>query len=364
MKFTRYACIVFLGIGAVAASAGFLLSGSEAHIINVTAKIEPPMCDARSVGYWMNNEGCSQGAGSSNGADGVRTLSGAYSGAFASFTGGDMCAALRIADCASVLLKDKYACMATAQILALELNVASKRLHPAAFLAGADDGDASFDILHLFESSTVHEALITLEAILANESSSFTQTRRAAYVAERIIAFYENENPFHPQCVFDPRDLPACRPVLGDVTVGNENNAKIVTEVETQAQTGGNSAEGGTGGSAGDGGSVENSGDNNEGGAGGDWGDVREGGTVTTGDTEAETVVENEVNTNVTQAGCENCVPCEELCAEADEATEDSMPQEVQSEELIVSEEAGEEADPSPDKQPPVEDENMVEEVN
>jgi len=374
MKLTRYLFIIFLGLGAVAASAGFLLSGSEAHVINVTAKIEPPMCDARSIGFWGNNEGCSQGAGSSNWTDKVHALSSAYSGAFASHTGADMCVAVWMPNCAALALSDRDRCEAEAHTLAVELNVASNRLHLSAFLAGVDDGDSSFPLLHLYESSTVHEALITLETILADSSATFIQLRRAAYVAERIYTFYESENPFHPRCVFDRGDLPACRPLKGDVTVINENNASIENNVSASANTGGNTVGGSSGGEGSDGGSPpaggENGGDNNETGDGGDGGEGGAGGTVITGDAEAEAVVENEVNTNITQVGCENCAPCEDPCAEADEEAEDTAPLEVQSEDIatesedpVVLEEAGEEADPPPDEQLPAEGESAEEDV-
>ena len=284
-----------IGMGSLFFMAGLLplLSAFEAHVINVTAKIEAPMCDARSLGYWANNEGCSQGTGLSDWASEVQTLSAQYTSVFAAYTGEEMCAAVWMPNCS--LAPGARRCRATAHVLAVELNVASGRLHRSAFLAGADDGDLAFYRLHLFESSTIQEALITLEAVLGNPLSSSIQLHDATHVAERIYTFYEEENPFRPRCVFDPDDIPACRPVKGDVTVINENTADVTTVVETTADTGGNSTSDG-------------------------------GGNIETGDALAETVIENEVNTNVTDTGCENCTPCGDICTDTELELEEETP--------------------------------------
>ncbi|TSC69980.1 MAG: hypothetical protein G01um101470_910 [Parcubacteria group bacterium Gr01-1014_70] len=243
MKYTRSIFVMLLVCVGMIASAALLLSGSEAHVINVTAKIEPPRCDARSLGYWANNEGCGQGSGSSNWADEVHALSETYSGVFSAHSGADMCAALWMPNCSLVTHRPDARCKATAHVLAVEMNVASNRLHLSAFLAGAVDGSFAFDRLHLFESSTIHEALITLEAILTNPEASLKQLRDADFVAERIYSFYENENPFYPRCIFDPDDIPQCRPnKKGDDEVLNENTASVITSLETDSNTNDNSA--------------------------------------------------------------------------------------------------------------------------
>lgn len=305
------------------ASAVFLMSGSEAHIINVTAKIEPPMCDARSLGYWANNEGCSQGTGSSDWANEVQALSAEYSGVFAAYTGGDMCAAVWMPNCASLSVLEKPKCRATAHTLAVELNVASGRLHRSAFLAGADDNDPAFYRLHLFESSTIQEALITLEAVLGNPLSSVGKFRDVLHVAERIYTFYEEENPFHPRCIFDPDDILACRAsVRGNVTVTNENTAEVSTIIETITDTDDNSSS-----------PADEEGDESEGDT-----SPPAGGTETE-DATVETVVENEVDTNVTDGGCENCTPCGETCADAQPTDEAPAPTDEQPADAPESEE-------------------------
>ena len=277
MKFTRSIFVTFLFLIALAASAALLLSGSEAHVINVTAKIEPPLCDTRSIGFWANNEGCSHGAGSSDWDNEVQVLSSEYSGVFTALSGGDMCSALWVPNCPSGNTVEAKRCRAMAHTLAVELNVASNRLHRSAFLAGADNGESAFNRLHLFESSTVHEALISLESVLADSSASRLQLQDVATVAERIYTFYESENPFHPRCVFDPGDLPQCRPVKGDVTIINENTATVINVIETSADTDGDAER-------------------------------------SQNPAVAETVVENEVNTNITDVGCGDCQPCESSC--------------------------------------------------
>ena len=343
MKFTRSIFVTFLFLIALAASAALLLSGSDAHVINVTAKIEPPLCDTRSIGFWANNEGCSHGAGSSDWDNEVQVLSSEYSGVFTALSGGDMCSALWVPNCPSGNTVEAKRCRATAHTLAVELNVASNRLHRSAFLAGADNGDSAFNRLHLFESSTVHEALISLESVLADSSASRLQLQDAATVAERIYAFYESENPFHPRCVFQPDDLPQCRPVKGDVAIINENTATVINVVETSANSGGDSTNGGAGG---------------------------EGGTIETGDAATETVVENNVNTNITDVGCGDCQPCEPSCKSETvdetevEATGESMepapPEQTESNESsaepipVVVEQPVEASEPVTEPLPPV----------
>ncbi|OHA08511.1 MAG: hypothetical protein A3B37_00215 [Candidatus Sungbacteria bacterium RIFCSPLOWO2_01_FULL_59_16] len=93
------------------------------------------------------------------------------------------------------------------------------------------------------------------------------------------------------------------------VIVKNENSAKVVNVVNTGADTGGNSADGGYGGGAGNGGSVTSSDDNNTGGNGGNGGNGGDGGIIVTGNADAKSVVINKVNTNVTEVdpcGCED----------------------------------------------------------
>ncbi len=182
------------------------LSAFEAHVINVTATIERPpnQCDALSVGYWRNHEGCTQGGnGSTIWASQVSALSSSlFSGVFASTTGSQMCFNLWIPNCPSGNSVASKLCKAKAMTLGDELNLVSGRLDLAALLAGADNGSSAFLNLGLNSNSTIQEALTVIEAILANPGSTVLQLTNAAAVAERIYAFYEDENPQKPACIY------------------------------------------------------------------------------------------------------------------------------------------------------------------
>ena len=204
-------------------------------------------------------------------AEDVQELSSHYSGVFATATGGDMCAAIWVPNCPSGNTVAARRCRAKVQALALELNIVSHRLHPDAFLAGADDGDDAFSHLALSENSTIHQALIAIEAAIANPGSSKGKLKDAGYVAERIIEFYEEENPFAPQCIFDPGDIPECRNDFknGSIKIINDNESTVTNNVNVSSNTGNNS-----------------------------------GGTVITGDASSSATIINIVNTNDTTIGC------------------------------------------------------------
>lgn len=182
------------------------LSAFEAHVINVTATIERPpnQCDALSVGYWRNHEGCTQGGnGSTIWASQVSALSSSlFSGVFASTTGSQMCNNLWIPNCPSGSSLPAKLCKAKAMTLGDELNLVSGRLDLPALLAGADNGSSAFLNLGLNSNSTVQEALTVIEAILANPGATGLQLTDAATVAERIYSFYEDENPQKPACIY------------------------------------------------------------------------------------------------------------------------------------------------------------------
>lgn len=157
---------------------------------------EPPvheyLCDARSIGYWRNHEGCSGGSGSSVWTAQIRSMSvSLFSGVFGSYTGSDICSAVRISNCPSGKTIAGRLCRAKAHTLADELNVVSGRLDLDALIAGADDGDHAFDKLGLDKNSTVREALAAVEKVIADGASSSADLRDAAYVARQIYDFYE-----------------------------------------------------------------------------------------------------------------------------------------------------------------------------
>jgi len=89
----------------------------------------------------------------------------------------------------------------------------------------------------------------------------------------------------------------------GDITVRNRNRRTIVTNnVEVEAETGDNDADGDEGGNGGDSGDATNfCGGNATTGDGGDGGDGGWGGEIRTGDADAGAAVINVVNRNVTR---------------------------------------------------------------
>lgn len=180
------------------------LSAFEAHVINVTATIDPgpKICDARSLGYWKNHEGCSWGEGESTWGSAVQSLSSEFSGIFSATTGEQMCYDVWLTNCKGTSLQKKR-CRARAHTLTDELNVVSGRLDLNALIAGADNGASAFDHLGLTPNSTIREALAAIEAIIANNSSTASQFTDAANVAERIYEFYENECAEKPFCIYE-----------------------------------------------------------------------------------------------------------------------------------------------------------------
>ena len=126
---------------------------------------------------------------------------------FRDITGEEICQALWIPNCPSGNNAPAKRCRATAMALADELNLVSGRLALDALIAGADDGNSAFDHLGLDYNSTVEEALTGIEYIVSNLNYSASQYNDAAYVAERIYTFYEDENANAPYCVMDPISL-------------------------------------------------------------------------------------------------------------------------------------------------------------
>lgn len=206
----RTPVLVVLALVLILANSVIYLAAFEAHVVNVTATIErpPTMCNALSIGYWRNHEGCTGGEGESDWTSEIHVMTSNFSGIFYNITGAEICEALWVPNCPSGNNILSKRCKATAMALADELNLVSSRLDLDALIAGADDGSAAFDHLWLTYNSTVRDALVQIEMILGNPNSTTGQLTDAAYVAERIYAFYEDENPNAPQCVMDPIILP------------------------------------------------------------------------------------------------------------------------------------------------------------
>lgn len=182
------------------------MTAFEAHVVNVTAKIERrpgKECPALSIGYWRNHEGCTNGGGGSSiWETQVQALSATFSGAFASTTGSQMCGNLWIPNCPGGNTYESKLCKARAQTLGNELNVVSERLDLTAVIAGAYDGSSAFTNLGITGNTTVSQAISVAESIIANPSSTFAQLTDAAYIQARIYNFYEDENPEAPMCIY------------------------------------------------------------------------------------------------------------------------------------------------------------------
>src|SRR3990167_4682352 len=86
---------------------------------------------------------------------------------------------------------------------------------------------------------------------------------------------------------------------VDDVTVSNNNSARVKNYVGVYAGTGSNNANGGSGSAAGNGGSVVHSDEDNTGGNGGNAGHGGNGGVIWTGDAFAKSKIFNKVNTNI-----------------------------------------------------------------
>lgn len=190
------------------------------------------LCEARSQGYWGNHEGCSMGTGSSDWETEINDLSSTFSGVFGSTSGSQICDALHIPLCPSGGTTEGKLCRAENKLLADELNVVTGKIDINAIIAGADDGDSAFDDLGLTSLSRISVALAAIEAVLANASSTDMQIVDAGYVAERIYAFYEDENPESPMCLYDEEYLESfvIKEVEGEnewVEIYNQTNVAI-----------------------------------------------------------------------------------------------------------------------------------------
>jgi len=155
-------------------------------------------CDALSIGYWQNHEGC---PASSNWTNKINALSSELHGAFGSISGDNICYYLAPSNCPGGETVEGQLCRAKGKTLADLSNIVSNHLDINVIIFGADDGDSAFDNLGLTPFSTVREALLEVEYIILN-SSDRDKLEDAAYVAERIYAFYEEENPDRPECIY------------------------------------------------------------------------------------------------------------------------------------------------------------------
>ncbi len=186
-----------------------LLNAFEAHVINVTAKIEPrpSQCDVQPHNYWTKNEGCQSNGGVSVWAEDINNLSQNFSGVFINYDGAQICTALWPDNCPSAETREGKMCLAKQQALVWELNLVSRHLSSEALLAGADNGSGAFRHLELSATSTVGEALTKIESLIADEGTVDGYLLKATQVMRRLIDFYRFDNPIAPQCLLEPDEL-------------------------------------------------------------------------------------------------------------------------------------------------------------
>ncbi|OGY45369.1 MAG: hypothetical protein A3A24_02245 [Candidatus Buchananbacteria bacterium RIFCSPLOWO2_01_FULL_46_12] len=183
---------------------GNLVSGDGC---SATCQPETYDCQALSAGYWKNHEGCNLNPAVSQWTDEINQLSSTeFQGAFSATTGSQICQLLDVNNCPSGNTVPAKLCRAQGKTLADLSNVVSGRLDLNAIIAGADDGNAAFNNLGLNYFSTVQEALDAIETIIADPNHTKAQLVDAAYVAERIYSFYENNECGTDECLYGELD--------------------------------------------------------------------------------------------------------------------------------------------------------------
>ncbi len=180
----------------------------KSYILSPEYCVQEKRCDSLSIGYWKNHEGCKADEPWSNWTSEIHALSaGEFSGAFASISGKEICHYLKSNNCDSGEIVSGQLCRAKGKALADLSNIVSNHLDLNALIAGADDGDESFDSFGLNSISTVREALIVIESVIANPDATRDELRNAAYISERIYAFYEAENQNLSLCIYKEENL-------------------------------------------------------------------------------------------------------------------------------------------------------------
>lgn len=165
-------------------------------------------CEPRSPGYWSNNEGCTNGAGSSHWEPQLNTFSSGFSGTFATATGSQICQATVPTNCPASNTNPGRQCKARRHLVAVELSAVSGKLDLDAIIAGTDNGDGAFDRLLLSGTSTIREAIIVAESIISRATSTAQEYNDAGKVMERLYTYYENQNPVAPFCSYDVTEDP------------------------------------------------------------------------------------------------------------------------------------------------------------
>ncbi len=176
---------------------GNLISGDGC---SSTCQTENNECGALSIGYYQNHDGCPAG---SIWTTQINDLSSdTLQGAFASITDAEICTLLAPSNCPSGGTVEGQLCRAQGKALADLSNIVAGRLNLNALIAGGDDGNIAFDHLGLSATSTIEMALDAVETIILDPGHTKDQLAEAAYVAERLYSFYEDENPIRPTCIY------------------------------------------------------------------------------------------------------------------------------------------------------------------
>ncbi|MDD5110265.1 MAG: lamin tail domain-containing protein [Patescibacteria group bacterium] len=159
-------------------------------------------CEAKSQGYFKNNDGCNNGTGTSIWATQVNTLSDGLSDVFATTNGNAMCVQLAV-NCTTSTSNDvdKARCDAKKFTLADEMNAVSSHLRTDALVAGGYDGNTAFTLIGISATTTIQHALTIMEQVIADPGSTKTQLADVQYIAARIYTFYEKENTDPFECV-------------------------------------------------------------------------------------------------------------------------------------------------------------------
>ncbi len=172
--------------------------------VDESENVTPAICDGLSPGYWATHDGCSNGSGNTKWKTIVSSVSSGFSGVFVSTSANQMCKALTTSLCPTSNTTAGKKCRAKRQLLANEMNVASWHLSLDAIIAGADNGDSAFDTLGLTSTSTIRQAILLAEQIVADPASTGTQFVAVTTVMDRIHTFYEYENSEAPYCQYIP----------------------------------------------------------------------------------------------------------------------------------------------------------------
>lgn len=214
-------------------------SAVSSKYFTVAAEFCPASCNAETISYWQNNQGCQNSPEVSEQAALINSLSANnFQGAFSAITGGEICTALDLTGCQPEGTLTGELCRARGQTLAVMSNVVTGRLDLNAVIAGAFDNSANFTNLNLTASSTIKQALNKIETILVNPGATEADLANAKFVAQRIYTFYNSENPYAPEptCIYyEPGEVvlnefvpnPSCAAQPVDVVMVMDRSASM-----------------------------------------------------------------------------------------------------------------------------------------